>query len=157
MQAHFAPLPPPGSTVFCCLAVPWFSCTEQTCRLQWVKERNILWRYFTAVNENIANSDVCRKEILCCGSKKKRGQRRRPPGTGQRSLAESFQRIKEYSVSLYSGENDVSIRAYVRCSVVVLINWREICHHSCYFSRLIPIGCIKTFYIYIFNLMKRVQ
>lgn len=37
-----------------------------------MKERNILWRYFTAVNENIANSDVCRKEILCCGSKRKK-------------------------------------------------------------------------------------
>lgn len=70
--------------------------------------------------------------VMCVGRKfsvvaakreeKKRRQRRRPSGTGQRSLAESFQTIKEYSVSLYSGENDVSIMAYVRCSVVVLIN-----------------------------------
>lgn len=154
MQAHFAPLPPPGSTVFYCLAVPWFSCTEQTCRLQWVKERNILWRYFTAVNENIANSDVCRKEILCCGSKRKEDRGADPLAQVRGHWQSPSKGSKN---SLYSGKNDVSIMAYVRCSVVVLINWREIRHHSCYFSRLIPIGCIKTFYIYIFNLVKRVQ
>lgn len=74
-----------------------------------MKERNILWRYFTAVNENIANSDVCRKEILCCGSKTRRKKE------------ESRKRSKNIPLA-YSGENNVSIMAYIRCSVVVLIN-----------------------------------
>ncbi len=93
-----------------------------------------MWNYFTAVNENIANCEVCRKSIRYCGNttnlhkhikqhekenselqKKRREEEANPsdrppavPALRQRSLAESFQRGNEYP-GRYSGEINILV------------------------------------------------
>ena len=32
------------------------------------RKRSVVWRCFMAVNENLANCDVCKKAVLCCGN-----------------------------------------------------------------------------------------
>lgn len=64
MLAYFAPPPP----VLHVKQPHW----ADTCRLQWERvmaerKRNVMWRYFTALNENTANWDVWRKAICYCG------------------------------------------------------------------------------------------
>lgn len=56
--------------VLCCRASPDLACMQRAdaCRLRWARKRCILRRCFTAVNENTANSGVCRRENLNCGN-----------------------------------------------------------------------------------------
>ena len=32
------------------------------------RNRRVMWRYFMAVNENLANCDVCKKAVRYCGN-----------------------------------------------------------------------------------------
>lgn len=56
--------------VLCCCASLDSACTQRAdaCRLRWARKRCILRRCFTAVNENTANSGMCRRENLYCGN-----------------------------------------------------------------------------------------
>lgn len=77
-----------------------------------LKKRSAVWRYFTPVNENTANCDVCKKVIRYCGNttnlykhlkrhekeslelqseREEPNSDRAPPAVRQKSLAESFQ------------------------------------------------------------------
>lgn len=118
------------------------------------RKMSIMWRYLTTVNENIANSDVCRKTIHHCGNIRWKPVKKRTPketkgGGGGKSLRQTQspgQRDRGHWQSPLTEAKNIQVACTVGkmmfqswlLSALQYVNFQsDIGHHACYFCRLI--------------------